>query len=276
MNQRAGIAALSLLLLSMLPNVAAGEGKITEFYVAPTFTSFTWKESNSSGGRLVKESGPLYGLRSGIRAVPVQGEGGDLTLSGVLELFGGVVRYDGEQNLTNLPVSTDVDYFGTRLGFDAGWGLPLYGSTLGPFAGFTYRFWVRSLNDASTVDSNGNRVPVSGTTEYWNDLGTRLGGRWSDIGIVAGGKLFLEGGAQYSLYTGTTFDTGYGTSTLEPRGIVSPFAEAGLRFQRLRIALTYEEKRYGVSPSIIAGQYKYYQPASVGEYLGLSVGYCFR
>jgi len=277
MNHASLIAALCLTLSMALPTFAAGESRISEFYVAPTFNYFTWKETGFLGEQLVKETGPLFGVGSGIRTVLVRGNSGQsLTLSGKLDIYGGVVNYDGRtQSPSNLPVSTDVNYFGTRAGCNVGWGLPVGSSTVGPFAGFQYRFWMRDLNVSTTVDGKGNPVPVGGTTEYWDDLTTRLGIGWYDIRIATDWSLFAEGGAQYPFYTSNSVDTGYGTVTSEPQGQWSAFAEAGVRYKRLRLAVTFEEQRYSRSPSVLAWPYYFYQPASTAEYLGFSVGYCF-
>ena len=271
-----GIVLLSLVLA--VPVIAA-EGKgINELYVAPTVFSYTWKETGSFGEQLLKESGPLFGVTSGVRAHLVRGESGQtLMLSGKIDIYGGEVNYDGHTQLpSNLPVSTDVGYFGTRIGCDAGWGFPVSGSTVGPFAGFNYRFWMRDLQSTTTFDGNGNLVPVGGSTEYWQDFSTRLGIRWYDIRIADEWRLFVEGGFAYSLYAGNTVDlNGFGNVTLEPEGLWTPFAEAGVRYKRLRLAVTFEEQRYQRSPSVLVGPYFVYQPASTGEYLGFSVGYCF-
>ena len=278
MNYKHGISALCLALTIAFPTFAAGDVKISELYVAPTFNYFTWKENGSFGEQLVKETGPLFGVGSGVRTILFRSDSGQtLTLSGKLDIYGGVVDYDGHtQAPSYLPVSTDVTYFGTRLGFDAGWGFPAGRSTVGPFAGFNYRFWLRDLNSTTTFDGRGNLVPVAGTTEYWNDLSTRIGVRWYDIPLAREWHLFAEGGASYSFYAGNTIDlNGFGNVTVDPEGQWSAFAEAGVRYQRLRLAVTFEEQRYSRSPSVFAGPYYVYQPASTGEYLGFSVGYCF-
>ena len=54
MNFAAIITALLLMLTVALPAFAAGEERISEFYVAPTFTYFTWKEHGTIGEQLVK------------------------------------------------------------------------------------------------------------------------------------------------------------------------------------------------------------------------------
>lgn len=278
MNFAAIITALLLMLTVALPAFAAGEERISEFYVAPTFTYFTWKEHGTIGEQLVKETGPLFGVGSGVRTVLLRGASGQtLTLSGKLDIYGGVVNYEGHTQAPSLlPVSTDVNYFGTRLGFDMGWGLPVGGSTVGPFAGFSYRFWLRDLNSTTTADGNGDLIPVAGTTEYWNELSTRIGIRWYDIRIAREWRIFAEGGAAFPVYAGNTIDlNGFGNVTVEPQGQWSAFAEAGVRYRRLKLAISFEEQRYSRSPSVFVGQYYVYQPASSGEYLGLSVGYCF-
>lgn len=278
MNYAAGMTALCLALTVALPTCATGSEKLSEFYVAPTFNYFRWKENGSFGEQLVKETGPLFGIGSGVRTILLRGDSGQtFTLSGKLDIYGGVVNYEGyTQAPTFLPVSTDVNYFGTRFGFDVGWGLPAGGSTVGPFAGFSYRFWLRDLNSITTIDRKGNLAPVAGTTEYWNDLSTRIGVRWYDIRIAREWRLFAEGGAAFPLYVGNTIDlNGFGNVTVEPQGQWSAFAEAGVRYRRLRLAVTFEEQRYRRSSSVFAGPFYVYQPASTGEYLGLSVGYCF-
>ena len=75
--------------------------------------------------------------------------------SGV-DLFFGDVDYDG-RTWTNLPVKTDVLYFGTRLFCDA---VPGYrfesGLFLKSFTGLGGEFWLRNLDDTKT--SNGDSV----------------------------------------------------------------------------------------------------------------------
>jgi len=278
MNRTAVIAVFCLTLMAAFPAFAAGEEKISEFYVAPTFSYFTWKEHGPLGEQLVKETGPLFGVSSGVRSTLLRSASGQtLTLSGKLDVYGGVVNYEGHTQAPSfLPVSTDVNYFGTRLGCDVGWGIPVSGSTVEPFAGFGYRFWLRDLNSTTTFDGRGALIPVAGTTEYWQDFSTRLGIRWYNIPITTEWLLFAEGGATFPLYAGNTIDlNGFGNVTVEPQGQWSAFAEAGVRYQRLRLAVTFEEQRYSQSPAVFVGPYYVYQPASTGEYLGFSVGYCF-
>jgi hypothetical protein len=270
------VVALCLLLGSLFPSFASGEDGNGKFSLSPVVNYFTWKEYDSSGERIVKESGVIYGLQGGIKGVPLYQIGRQsLQLSGDLLIYGGVVGYDGRQNLTNLPVSTNVDYVGSRLRIDAGWSMPVQESILEPFSGITYRFWLRNLQSSSAVDDRGNRVPVSGTTEYWNDISARLGVRWYDISLAPGWKLFAEGGALYPFYVSNTVDMANGVTTLEPKGMLTPFGEVGLRIKRLRFALTYEEQRYSRSSTLVVGSYFVHQPESVGEYFGFSVGYCF-
>ncbi len=274
------IGAFCLTLLVILPTLAVGAAGVDELSVSPTFSYFTWKENGSAGERLVKESGPLYGVAGGLKSTLFRGASGEsLTLMGRGDLYGGVVQYDGhtQPGFGYLPVSTDVDYFGLRLGSDACFGLPVGGSTLGPFAGLDYRFWQRSLNATTTLDAQRQTVQVGGTTEYWQEISTRLGIRWDNIPLAREWRLFAGGGAQYPLYTSNTFDTAEdGAVTVEPKGEWSPFAEAGLRYRRLRVAVTYEEQRFGRSSAVSKTNFIYSQPASTSEYLGFSVGYCFR
>lgn len=276
------LALLSCWLTAASPAAEAG-GIISEISLAPTISFYQWEE-HAERGRLLREEGPLFGVAGGIRSDLLRTASGQaLSLSGTAELYGGVVDYDGHTQSDQpkndyRPLRTDVGYIGWRGGFDLGWMIPLRGSRLGPLAGVDYRVWLRDLQGSTASDTDGVPFPVSGVTELWQNATLRLGARWEAIPLGGGWNLFAEGGAVYPFYTANQIDVAdYGTVTITPRGEWSGFGETGIRNNRLRIALRYEGLRFGRSSTVPVSAAKgYYQPESAGDFIGVSVGYCFR
>jgi hypothetical protein len=271
-------------LVAATPAVAAEFGGIRELYVAPTISLFQWEEYGG-GTRLLREEGPLFGVAGGIRVDLLRTSSGQaFTLTGVTELYGGVVSYDGHtQSSTfpkqdNRPFTTDVSYVGGHGGFDLGWMFPLRATRLSPLIGLDYRAWMRDLQGGSTVDSGGVPFQVSGSTEFWQNTTLCMGLRWNEIPLGGGWSAFGEGAAVYPFYTSNRVDVaGYGTLTIKPEGEWSARGELGVRNKSLRFAVTYEGLRFGRSPTVyIAPSKGYYQPESSGDLIGFSVGYCFR
>ena len=265
-------------LATATPALAAESGGIRELYVAPTISFFQWEEQGG-GARLLREEGPLFGVAGGIRVELLRAASGQaLILSGVTELYGGVVSYDGQTqsvtpNKDKRPFTTDVGYVGGRGGIDLGWTIPLRTSRFGPLVGLEYRAWMRDLQGGSALDSNGVPFQVSGSTEFWQNVTLRLGLRWNEIPLGGGWSAFGEGGAVYPFYTSNQVDVpDYGTLTITPEGEWSPRGELGVRNKSFRFAVTYEGLRFGRSPTVKG----YYQPDSSGDLVVFSVGYCFR
>jgi hypothetical protein len=273
------VVILIICLLLIAPSALAGQhGSVEEWYLYPSLQYFTWEES-SGGRRLVKEEGLLYGVAG--RAVF------DLYRKSLLvkvlgELSGGDVGYRGQTQqdsnpaVSERPVSTSVVYIGTKLETDIGWRLRLGAGAIEPFGGFGYRWWLRSLQDSSAVDTNGNSFPVGGYSENWHTLYSRLGLRGS---FAAAGDLdfFAEAGGKYPFLNWNIVDyPGVGTVTIKPDPRWSMFAEVGARYGRARPALFYEGSRFGQSPAVpIGGNLALRQPKSDSDIFGISFGWAF-
>jgi hypothetical protein len=257
---------------------AARAGGIEEWRLQPSISYFSWEE-RSGGQRLLVEEGPLYGLDGAVsfdlyrKSLLVQVQGG---------IFGGEVHYRGQTQmdpnpaLSERPVKTSVVYFGTKLATDVGWRFSSPDVAVGPFAGLGYRWWLRSLQDSTALDTGGNPFPVGGYTEDWHELSVRVGlrGQYAPSGKPA---LFAEAGGKYPVYTRNSADfPGAGNVTLEPEPRWSPFAEAGIRSGRFRTSLSYEGLRYGQSqPVPIGGGLALLQPEADAEIVSLNVGWIF-
>lgn len=287
------IALAALLPLWSAPALAAPRfGGITDLYVYPYIQYFHWTEENE-GRKLLTESGPILGTGGAIHLDLVRSEAaGALTLRGKVEVFGGVVDYDGEtqkrpavfdlvtqtfRERPPLPVKTEVIYFGTRDELAVGWAFPIGKSRLEPFTGLGYRWWLRALQDSTTIDEQGKTIPVDGYTEVWESAYTKLGLTLSHT-FDNNWRLFLEGGVSYPFYNTNSVDiVGNGTATVRPDGRWSAFGEAGIRTGKVRTAVFYQGYRTGQSPAVRISQTRaILQPRSTEDVVGVSVGYCFR
>lgn len=260
---------LMLFLCWVIPASAGSLSELTPFLSAGYFT---WEEF-SGGRRLLKENGMLYSGGLLIGFVAPSSAPSSFALRAKGEIFGGVVDYNGETQAPDpVPVKTEVSYLGTRQELDLGFRHSADGWYLEPFCGLGYRWWLRGLQDSTTAAGQS----VSGYTEYWQTGYLRLAarGRYQSATGVA---LFAEGGAKYPFYTGNSVDfEGAGVTTFRPRGRWSGFAESGVTYRRLRLALSYEGFRFAASPVRQVGTQRYLQPESSSDIFGLSLGLAFR
>jgi hypothetical protein len=270
-------------LLGLLGEAAAGEfGGVREFYPYFSVQDFTWEEF-SGGQRLLKEDGLLYAAGAAAKVDLLQTGVGSLTLRGKGELFGGVVGYNGQTQKSpdpmqsELPVKTDVTYFGTKEELALGWTVPLPAASLLPFAGVGHRWWLRDLHNSRTIDGTATTVQVQGYTEYWQTVYAKLG-LAADYRLTDDWQLFAEAGGKYPFYNSNRINVGgVGDVTLKPESLWSTFAELGFRYKRIRPALFYEGYRTGQSPAVpIAQNLAILQPKSHEDLIGFSLGWCFK
>lgn len=235
-----------------------------------TVDSFTWKEFGDDGARLLRESGPLFGV-----GFAYGNETDDhFTLMPAIELFGGTVDYDG-QTQTGTPVSTTVGYFGVNSKFDLGRRFrPSQSIFLEPFAGIGYRTWSRDIHTSTT--STG--TPVAGYREGWNVWNARLGLRGGKEFPEEATRVFGEAGMKLPLYNQNTAymsNAGQSDVTLNPGKMVSYFAEAGVKINRFKGSLFYDGLRFSKSAMVQSGSFLYWQPKSAMDIYGIKLGYLF-
>lgn len=269
-----GITILLALAITT-PSFAAG---LEEMYIYPYVEYFSWREYSDGGSRIVKESGPIFGAGS---AATLNLYGKSLILRGKAEIFGGQVDYDGQtqQDInparSELPVKTDVAYFGGKLETDLGWRFSADSSSIEPFFGLGYRGWSRDLKSSSTTDRNGNPVFVGSSQETWHTLYTRFGLR-GDYDVTNAVRIFAEAGAKYPLLNRNEANVAGSDVTVKPEQEWSAFAEAGLRYKWFRPSVYYEGFRFRRSPDVHQGGYIIWQPKSESDIVGLSLGIMFR
>jgi len=268
------IAAVAVLIASSTAN-AARFGGVEEVsaYLAPHY--FQWEEFHQ-GEKLLREQGWLMAAGGVARINLVKAEAGSLVATGKAELFGGIADYDGQtQGPENLPVKTDVNYFGTREDIDLGWRISQQKVSMEPFFGFGARWWLRDLENSMTIDRAGMPVEVNGYTEDWRSFYLRLGGRL-DVAVTDDWRIFTEGGAKYPFYTENVVEISGRDITIKPDGSWSAFAEVGARYKKLKFSTFYEGFRYDQSPGVLVGTNQFFQPTSKSDIFGLRVGWAFR
>lgn len=264
------LAVLFFLMVSIIAAKSAYGKSETEIYGAAE--SFTWKEFNDSGARLLKESGPLVG--AGMSYAYHDENFTILRSRG--ELFGSRVDYDG-QTQSGVPVVTKTGYFGFKVEGDFGKKFMVGAhSSLEPFGGVGYRWWIRDIRNGTDVLGN----PVSGYREVWQSLYLRLGVR-ADHGFSDQRKIFGAAGVKLPLDNSNTaylsnINSAYADVTLKPRNEASLFAETGVNVRTIKVTAFYESFRFSKSPIENAGAFgPVIQPDTKADILGLRVGVVF-
>ena len=262
---------MSMLISMFLVSTVAAEGTTV---VYGKVESFTFKEYKD-GALFLEESGKIYGIGVTSKFNPFR----QLTLKVRGELFGGQVDYDG-QTWGGVPVKTNTNYLGFEIEGDAGWKFMVAEKTsVEPFVGLGYRWWLRNLENAIAADG----TAAIGYTENWRSLYARLGVR-GDHNLSKHVRLFAEGGVRLPIQNKNTADLtvfGLNEVTVEPGNKASVFAEAGLQFRFLKASVFYEGMRFSESPAVlvgvdpILGAMHVLQPESKADMFGARVGITF-
>jgi hypothetical protein len=263
---------LALVLFLFCPNVATAKPTFAgEANVYGVVEWFEWKEFNDNGSRLLRESGPRYGI-----GFTYNFEFFDqhLILKPRIEVIGGQVDYDGATQ-AGVPVKTDTDYFGGKLELDLGWRFgSLKRASIEPYVGVAIRGWSRDINDATA--SNGTQA--IGYTEEWYTAYARAGLR-GDLALGEKSRLFMEAGGKFPFYNENTAKLSYSglgsDVTLKPGNSPSWYAEAGFKYRVFKMSFYYDTMRFSKSAIVWSGIYGYYQPKSDADMCGIRLGAAF-
>ncbi|GMT48115.1 MAG: hypothetical protein IEMM0007_1681 [bacterium] len=242
------------------PAVAAANN--ADIYLKTEF--FTWKEYDDSGSQLLKESGLISAMGASVRSDITE----LLVLRGRGELFGGTVDYDG-QTQSGTPVKTDTNYAGFKIEGNLGWKFMVAEkSFLEPFAGLGYRWWQRDIQDT---------LYAAGYEETWWSFYARLGIHGNHT-FSEQLKAFAETGVKLPVSNRNKVDLsviGLSTVTVEPGNKASVFAEAGLKWTRVKASLFYEGMRFSKSAPVAVSGGQVWQPESKADMFGINVGMDF-
>ncbi len=272
-----------ILLFSALCILASGASTASAGEAVGYFAvdSFLWKEFDEDGTRLVKESGPLFGVGFSYQAVYQN----DLIFTPAIELFGGRVDYEGQAcSITTgicIASTSNVRYFGVKLDGDLGMRFGEPGDlSVEPFVGIGLRSWLRDIADGMAADGS----PTAGYSEEWFTLNGRVGIRAAG-GFGRGNQVFVQGGVKLPIYNSSTAylsDIGFtNDTTVEPGKKLSFFAETGVRVDRLQASMFYESLRFSKSNvdqtmSIFDARPRFFlQPKSSMDLYGVKLAYVF-
>jgi hypothetical protein len=234
---------------------------------------FRWREFLNDE-EVVEETGPLFGIGGSARW-----DINSLILAVKGEAFGGSVDYDGQTTGggPSLPVESDTDYLGAKIGGEFGWKFPMgEKSALEAFIGPEIRFWNREIQ-GTTI---GN-IRVVDAVENWFIFYAPLGIRGTHT-FDNQLSIFAGGGVKIPIYNRNEADLTelFGVKvTVEPGREISGFAEAGLIWKMLKVALFYDGLRFSQSDpesvTISRGILRVLQPESEADMFGIKIGMTF-
>ena len=228
--------------------------------------NFEWKEYNDDGSRILKESGPLFGIGGGLDFDTRKG----IRMEGRGDVFFGRVDYDGATQAGD-PVTTKTKYAGFLAG--GNFVVPLSIGprfTVSPYGGAGGRMWRRELEDSGEA---------LGYVEYWSTFYGILGIRASArIGSKA--ELFGKAAVKMPFYNRVNYDFsnlgGPDNVDVEPGKKASPCAEIGVTFGNFMLAGFYEEMKFSKSNFADIGKdVIVWQPESEATIFGVRAGVTF-
>ncbi len=190
---------------------------------------YDWTEIEF-GKRSMNEHGPLYAV--GLERTLVSRK--HFFVYGNVELWGGLVRYDGSKQFTNEPSTTNSGYLGTyeELLGDVRMG-SIGKASFGSLFGISHRAWFRT--------SGG---------EFWNVVSLRFGTRITRE-LSSGRSLFVHYGTTLPVISSDhafLHSLGYENASLKPKNHASPFVEFGVKFpDEGKVSISYEAMEFGSS-----------------------------
>ncbi|MDA8364009.1 MAG: hypothetical protein M0Z84_09385 [Gammaproteobacteria bacterium] len=247
-----------------------------EVYVQAGLEQYNWKEFNSSGSTLDRESGPLFVVGAGVDNFRRGTSGPIYQADG--RLYWGTLVYDG-QTQGGVPLTTHSGYTGLRGEGLGGYRFARWRHGVDLFGGAGWEYWSRSLQNALAV----NGSPAFGYQEQYSILYSKLGvgfyrefGSWS-YRIKVGGK--------YPLYTYEYANLGDGLR-LSPGREWSGFARVTVEFgpdtrSHFGLVVSYDSLRFSrSSPALLtvvgAPSGYYVQPESHRDVYSIRGVYYFR
>jgi len=256
------------IVLLMLPQLACA----MDFRVSVGSESFSWKEYDNSGSRLLEEDGLRHFVA--FDANNSIDNYWDSDFSG--RVYSGTVDYDG-QTQSGRPVSTDTDYDGFQL--EAGFRyypisqnrVSLNQGRGGIRMAVGVDTWRRKLHDATLPD---NTVVLGYTEEYTTTYG-RLAAYYG-----GGGRYTLNAGVKYPFVTNESVGLealGLPSDvTLHPQGRFSPYANIELQLNRnWGVQLYYDSYHFAESDAETVGTATVIQPKINQQVIGGKVSFLF-
>ena len=228
--------------------------------------NFEWKEFDDDGSRILKESGPLFGIGGSLDFDTRKG----IHLEGLGDAFFGRVDYDGATQAGD-PLTSETEYAGLLA--EANVVVPLNigpSFTVSPYGGAGGRMWRRELEDSGEA---------SGYVEYWSTFYGTLGIR-AAARISAKAELYGKAAVKMPFYNQVSYDFsnigGPDDVEVEPGKKAGPYAEIGVTIGNFMLAGFYEQMKFDKSDQAeIGDDIIVWQPESEATIFGVRAGVTF-
>jgi hypothetical protein len=241
---------------------------------------FLWREFDTDKREFLEESGQRFSMALAYDNLRRLNSGPVYSLGGKFYL--GAVDYDGETQLTSIPVQSTTTYIGAQVDALGGYRFAGRAHGLDLLAGGGLDFWLRSIDD-TYVQGLGQ---VSGADEDYYVFNAKLAlGYLHELG---GARHYLQAGVKYPFYVYEyTYQAGADDLILHPRGRASLFARYQWEFgsaarNRWGATLYYDSYRFSQSNvkfetiNDVPTGFIVWQPESHQDVYGLQVGFYFR
>lgn len=218
-----------------------------------------WKECVPGNSRdlLAEESGPIFSAGANAVFRPVKNLFEQLEVKG----FSGLAYYQGTYVLSSLPIEAFVGRIGLTVESTTGYEIKIGKDfCFSPFVALGYSPWWMTEG------------------EMWFFGYGRLGT------LIEAGKFFVKAGALIPLFTQDSLflqdlpwlNDGRLTSVMiYPKGVPTPFVEAGIRLAEMDISVFYELRQWGQSDCVNDGGYYISQPAIAESSIGVGISLPF-
>ncbi len=248
--------------------------------VAGGVEQFVWREFATDQRELLEESGQRFSMAVAYDNLRRLNSGPVYSLGG--KVYVGSVDYDGETQLTSIPVQSTTTYFGAQVDALGGYRFAARLHGLDLLAGGGLDFWLRSIDD-TYVQGLGY---VSGADEDYYVFNAKFAlGYFHEMGQA---RHYLQAGVKYPFYVYEyAYSPGSDDLVLHPRGRASLFAKYQWEFgsaTRNRWGVTFYYDSYRFSQSNVKFDtlndvptgFIVWQPESHQDVYGIQVGLYFR
>ena len=255
-----------------------GTGHALEYKLQAGLVAYRWTEDFDQG--IPREAGPMLTLGGGVSGAPSSMLPA-VTLRAAAQFFVARVNYD---TFPNRPPYFSIHTHSTYLGFkyegDAGWRAVFGSVGVEPFAGLTYRWWLRRIESTQIV---------AGYPELYNTIYGRVGLR-ADHRFAPGSAAHAAFSIDPMLWakeridlSETVVDDGIGGLVRGEEVTVKNgkrpgwTVEAGVQSGTLDLTAYWQVTRVGKSPRVrcYQGTSLCHQPASDQDIIGLNLGVAF-
>lgn len=220
-----------------------------------------WVEKTNLSKRdpFLRESGLVYSVGGSVLFRPTE----KFFSKSELEFFGGSIDYQGE-NLTNMtPHNTSSARLGATLEETLGYKIKISSDfTLSPFATLGVSAWWRGVSAEAWYVGYGKLGVQVDKGMFFAKAGlllpfyTEAHGRYAGVFWINGGKE-------------TSFE-------VQPQGVLTPFAEIGIRYKRAAVSLSYELRKWKDSDRVnLGGGVHVFQPETTQSLVSLKIGFSF-